>query len=37
MENDYLTIDCRIDSNPSLIKPITWLKDSASISGLSIS
>ncbi|CAF1149692.1 unnamed protein product [Adineta ricciae] len=32
-ENDHLTIDCQIDSNPSLIKPIIWLKNGVLILG----
>jgi hypothetical protein len=33
IENDRLTLDCRIQSNPLVIEPIVWLKNGASISG----
>ncbi|UJR25722.1 hypothetical protein I4U23_007074 [Adineta vaga] len=32
-ENDHVTIDCQIDSNPALIKPINWLKNGVLLSG----
>jgi hypothetical protein len=34
IENDRLTLDCQIQSNPSTIEPITWLKNGASMAGL---
>ena len=34
IENDHLTLNCHIESNPPLNKPITWLKNGVSISGL---
>ncbi len=36
IENDRLTIDCQIDSNPPLNKPITWLKNDVLITSLLI-
>ena len=35
IENERLTLDCQIQSNPTTIEPITWLKNGASITGLS--
>jgi hypothetical protein len=34
IENDRLTLDCQIQSNPSTIEPITWLKNGASMTGI---
>ena len=34
IENDRLTLNCQIESNPPLNKPITWLKNGVSIPGL---
>lgn len=34
IENDRLTLDCQIQSNPSTIEPITWLKNGASMTGM---
>jgi hypothetical protein len=34
IENDHLTLNCQIESNPPYEKPITWLKNGASIPGL---
>jgi len=34
IENDRLILDCQIQSNPSTIEPITWLKNGASMTGL---
>ncbi|UJR23196.1 hypothetical protein I4U23_026215 [Adineta vaga] len=34
IENDRLTLDCHIQSNPSTIEPITWLKNGASMTGI---
>ncbi len=34
IENDRLTLDCQVQSNPSTIEPITWLKNGASMTGL---
>ncbi len=34
IENDRLTLDCQIQSNPSIIEPITWLKNGASMPGI---
>ncbi|CAF0846546.1 unnamed protein product [Rotaria sp. Silwood1] len=34
IENDRLTLDCQIQSNPSTIEPITWLKNGVSMTGI---
>ena len=34
IENDRLTLDCQIQSNPPSTEPITWLKNGASMPGI---
>ncbi|CAF0928865.1 unnamed protein product [Rotaria sordida] len=34
IENDRLTLDCQIQSNPSIIEPIAWLKNGVSMTGI---
>jgi hypothetical protein len=33
VENDRLTLDCQVQSNPSISEPMTWLKNGASMTG----
>ena len=35
IENDRLTIDCHVQSNPLNKEPLTWLKNGASLPGKS--
>ena len=34
VENDRLTLECQIQSNPLPVEPITWLKNGASMTGI---